>query len=101
MDLSGEKHYFYRFYNENGLELYTQNNEKEFYATVYVPCEGYMVGIDQKYRLDEILRYLSTLKNGIKEEIERRFSEALDNPSQYANMGLCTAAQPYGRSQRA
>lgn len=88
MDLSGEKHYFYRFYNENGLELYTQNNEKEFYATVYVPCEGYMVGIDQKYRLDEILRYLSTLKNGIKEEIERRFSEALDNPSQYANMGF-------------
>lgn len=46
-EANGEKHHYFRFYNENGIELFTRNNDKEFFATVYVKCNGYMLGIDQ------------------------------------------------------
>ena len=49
-DLMGNKHYYYRFYNENGIELYTMEKKREFFQTVFIPCEGFMVGIDQRHR---------------------------------------------------
>lgn len=55
-DLMGNKHYYYRFYNENGIELYTMEKKREFFQTVFIPCEGFMVGIDQRHRLEEILK---------------------------------------------
>ena len=39
-DLMGSKHYYYRLYNENGIELYTMEKKREFFQTVYVPCDG-------------------------------------------------------------
>ena len=48
-DLMGNKHYYYRFYNENGIELYTMEKKREFFQTVYIPCDGFMVGIDQRH----------------------------------------------------
>lgn len=71
-DLMGNKHYYYRFYNENGIELYTMEKKREFFQTVYVPCDGFMVGIDQRHRLEEILKsgfrtyngWLPTTMNG-------------------------------------
>ena len=33
-DLMGNKHYYYRFYNENGIELYTMEKKREFFQTV-------------------------------------------------------------------
>ena len=86
-DLSGKMHYYFRFYNENGIELFTMNKKDEFFATVYVPCEGYMVGIDQKHRLDEILKWLPSLDGGIKGEAERKFNESMENPQQWADPG--------------
>ena len=53
-DLMGNKHYYYRFYNENGIELYTMEKKREFFQTVYIPCDGFMVGIDQRHRLEEV-----------------------------------------------
>lgn len=60
-DLMGNKHYYYRFYNENGIELYTMEKKREFFQTVYIPCDGFMVGIDQRHRLEEVLKWLPTL----------------------------------------
>ena len=65
-NLMGNKHYYYRFYNENGIELYTMEKKREFFQTIYVPCDGFMVGIDQRHRLEEILKWLPTLKQGIR-----------------------------------
>ncbi len=89
-DLSGKKHYFYRFHNEDGIELFTMKKNDEFFATVYVPCEGYMVGIDQKHRLEEILKWLPTLEGGIKGEIEKRFNESLEYPGRWADFGYAS-----------
>ena len=55
-DLMGNKHYYYRFYNENGIELYTMEKKREFFQTIYVPCDGFMVGINQRHRLEEVLK---------------------------------------------
>ena len=87
-DAYGEKHYFYRFYNENGIELFTRSNDKDFFATVYVKCNGYMLGLDQKHRLDEILNRLSELDGNVYGEVEKEFNAALENPSCYANLGF-------------
>lgn len=57
-DLMGNKHYYYRFYNENGIELYTMEKKREFFQTVYIPCDGFMVGIDQRHRLEAVLKWL-------------------------------------------
>lgn len=65
-DLMGNKHYYYRFYNENGIELYTMEKKREFFQTVYIPCDGFMVGIDQRHRLEEVLKWLPTLEHGIR-----------------------------------
>ena len=59
----GNKHYYYRFYNENGIELYTMEKKREFFQTVYIPCDGFMVGIDQRHRLEEVLKWLPTLEH--------------------------------------
>lgn len=97
-DLSGKKHYFYRFHNEDGIELFTMKKNDEFFATVYVPCEGYMVGIDQKHRLEEILKWLPTLEGGIKGEVELRFDECMKDPHKWADPGFATLL---GRTEEA
>ena len=76
-DLMGNKHYYYRFYNENGIELYTMEKKREFFQTVYIPCDGFMVGIDQRHRLEEVLKWLPTLEHGIRGEIERVFNQSI------------------------
>lgn len=86
-DLYDGKHYYFRFHHENGIELYTQNSKDEYFQTVYVRCEGYMVGIDQKHRLDEILKWLPTLENGIKGELKNRFNESMAHPERWADLG--------------
>lgn len=87
-EANGEKHYYFRFYNENGIELFTRNNDKEFFATVYVKCNGYMIGFEQKHRLDEILKRLPTLEGGIYGEVERSFNAAMSDPKRYADLGF-------------
>ena len=74
-DLMGNKHYYYRFYNENGIELYTMEKKREFFQTVYIPCDGFMVGIDQRHRLEEVLKWLPTLEHGIRGDREGFQSE--------------------------
>lgn len=97
-EANGEKHYYYRFYNENGIELFTRSNDKEFFATVYVRCNGYMIGFDQKHRLEEILKQLPTLEGGVYGEVERKFNEAISNPNCYADLGF---ARILGRMEEA
>lgn len=87
-EANGEKHYYFRFYNENGIELFTRNNDKEFFATVYVKCNGYMIGFDQKHRLEDILKRLPTFDGGIHGEVERNFNAAMENPNRYADLGV-------------
>lgn len=97
-EANGEKHYYFRFYNENGIELFTRNSDKEFFATVYVKCNGYMIGLDQKHRLEEILKQLPTFEGGIYGEVERKFNEAICNPERYADFGF---ARILGRLEEA
>lgn len=87
-EANGEKHYYFRFYNENGIELFTRNNDKEYFATVYVKCNGYMLGFDQKHRLEDILKKLPALEGGIYGEVERTFNAAMENPNRYADLGF-------------
>ena len=85
-DAYGKKHYFFRFDYE-GFELFTLNKQKEYFRQVFVQCEGYMLGIDQHHRLEEIKKWLESLENGIKGEVERRFNESLANPNKWADIG--------------
>ena len=71
-DLMGKRHYYYRFYNENGIELYTLENKRDSWPTIFIPCDGFMVGIDQRSRLAEVLKWLSTLRlNGSSTRVWR------------------------------
>lgn len=94
-DLMGNKHFYYRFYNENGIELYTMEKKREFFQTVYVPCDGFMVGIDQRHRLEEVLKWLSTLEHGIRGEIERVFNESMEAPDRWADLGFANLLGRY------
>ena len=94
-EANGKKHYYYRFYNENGIELFTRSTDKErytrfpdteYYARVFVPCNGYMLYMDLKYRLDEILKKLPVLVGGVYGEVERIFNSSMSNPNRYADM---------------
>lgn len=97
-DSYGKKHYYFRFYNENGIELFTRNNDRDFFAAVYVKCNGYMLGLDQKHRLDEILNRLSELNGNVYGEVEKRFNAMLENPNCYADLGF---ARILGRMEEA
>ena len=85
-DAYGNKHYYYRFYNENDIELYTLKKAKDFNRTVFIQCEGYMLGISQHHRLDETLKWLAGLENGVKGEIERLFNKSMANTQEIADM---------------
>ena len=73
--IDGKKHYYNRFYNENGIELYLMKSKSnnDFYQSIYVPCEGYMVGVGQYHNqhnnLDTVLKFLAGFENGLKGEI--------------------------------
>lgn len=90
-----EKHYYYRFYNENGIELYTMEKKREFFQTVYIPCDGFMVGIDQRHRLEEVLKWLPTLEHGIRGEIERVFNQSMEAPDRWADLGFANLLGRY------
>ena len=95
----GNKHYYYRFYHENGIELYTMEKKREFFQTVFIPCEGFMVGIDQRHRLEEILKWLPTLEHGIRGEIERVFDESMDDPKRWADLGFANLLGRYDEAK--
>ena len=99
IDLMGNKHYYYRFYNENGIELYTLEKKREFFQTVFIPCEGFMVGIDQRHRLEEILKWLPTLEHGTRGEIERVFNESMDDPKRWADLGFANLLGRYDEAK--
>lgn len=98
-DLMGKKHFYYRFYNENGIELYTLEKKKDFYRTVFIPCEGFMVGIDQHHRLAEILKWLSTLEHGIRGEVQRIFNESMADPTRWADLGFANLLGRYDEAK--
>lgn len=98
-DLMGNKHYYYRFYNENGIELYTMEKKREFFQTVFIPCEGFMVGIDQRHRLEEILKWLPTLEHGIRGEIERVFNASMGDPKRWADLGFANLLGRYDEAK--
>jgi hypothetical protein len=87
-DAYGKKHYFFRFDYE-GIELFTLKNAKEYFRQVYVQCEGYMLGIDQHHRLENIKSWIEGLgEGGVKGEVERRFNESMANPHKWADPGF-------------
>lgn len=98
-DLMGNKHFYYRFYNENGIELYTLEKEKDFYRTVFIPCEGFMVGIGQHHRLAEILKLLPTLEHGIRGEVQRIFNESMADPTRWTDLGFANLLGRYGEAK--
>lgn len=98
-DLMGNKHYYYRFYHENGIELYTMEKKREFFQTVYVPCGSFMVGIDQRHRLEKILKWLPTLEHGIRGEIERVFNESMSDPKRWADLGFANLLGRYDEAK--
>lgn len=87
-NLMGEKHYYYRIYSENGIELYTLGNKKAPSQTVFVPCDGFMVGLGQRNQLDARLKWLSTLEHGIQGEIERIFNQSMADPKRWVDLGF-------------
>lgn len=94
-DLMGNKHYYYRFYNENGIELYTMEKKREFFQTVFVPCDGFMVEIDQRHRMDAILKKLSSMEHGIKAEIEKHVDMCMCDPNRWVDIGYANLLGRY------
>lgn len=82
----GKKHYYSRFYNENGIELFTLKNENEPYSTAFVQCDGYMIGIGSKTNYESIAERIAGFENGIKGEVERIVNESMDNPQKWVDM---------------
>lgn len=97
-DLMGNRHFYWRIYNENGIELYTRGTKRDEYQTVYVLCDGFMVGIGQQNRLESVLKWLSTLEHGIRGEIERLFNQNMKDPGKWVNPGF---ANLLGRHEEA
>lgn len=87
-DLIGNKHYYYRFYNEGGIELYTIEKKWKFFQATCVPYDDFIADIDQRRRLGEILKWLSTLEHDIRDEIERVFNESMGGPKRWADLGF-------------
>jgi hypothetical protein len=54
----GKKHYYYRFHNENGIELFTEKTTTNFYKRAYVQCEGYMLDIGDKNGFEQVIKWL-------------------------------------------
>ncbi|MCL2189051.1 MAG: hypothetical protein FWB87_09845 [Defluviitaleaceae bacterium] len=86
-DSYGKRHYFYRIEYE-GYELFTLNKQADFFRQVYVACEGYMLGIGQHHKLEDIKQWLDGLTNGVKSEVERLFNESLANPQRWVDYGF-------------
>ena len=97
-DAYGDKHYYVRFHNDNGIELYFMQKDKSSNRTVYVMCEGHMLGIGSHLNLDRHLVWLAGLENGIRAEVEKRFNESMANPERWADLGL---ANILGRTDEA
>jgi hypothetical protein len=97
-DVYGKKHYYFRFHNEDGVELFTLKKENSYFRTVFVQCEGYMIALDQHHRLDEIIKRVAGFENGVKGEIERIFNESMADPRQWADVGF---ANVLGRTEEA
>ncbi|MCL2047383.1 MAG: hypothetical protein FWG87_01535 [Defluviitaleaceae bacterium] len=97
-DSHGKKHYYSRFYNENGIELYVRKNKTDDFRRVYVNCEGYMLDIGSYQNLDTALAWLAGLENGVKCEVERAFNESMADPQKWADLGF---ANILGRADEA
>jgi len=82
----GKKHYYRRFYNENGVELFSLKNDTDSSRSVFIMCEGFMLNIGGYYQVDEILLWLSGLENGLKAAVERQFNESMANPMKWVNL---------------
>ena len=96
-DSYGNKHYFFRFDYE-GFELYTLKKAKEHFRQVYIQCDGYMLAIDQHHRLEDTVKWLAGLENGVKGEVERKFNKSMEDPLQWADLGF---ANILGRADEA
>jgi hypothetical protein len=84
-DAYGKKHYYFRFHNEDGVELFTLKNQNDYFHSVFVQCEGYMIAIGSKNSLEDIKKRVAGFENGIKGEIERIFNESMANPQKWAD----------------
>jgi hypothetical protein len=87
-DAYGKNHYYFRFHDEDGVQLFTRQNAKEYFKTIFVQCEGYMIAVGQDSdgsSLAEIARRVADFENGIKGEIERLFNESMSNPQKWAD----------------
>lgn len=90
-------------YDENGVPHLCLDEEKvcrmekkrEFFQTVYIPCDGFMVGIDQRHRLEEVLKWLPTLEHGIRGEIERVFNQSMEASDRWADLGFANLLGRY------
>jgi hypothetical protein len=95
-DTYGKKHYYYRFYNENGIELFTLSRLKKWGQEVFVSCAGYMLEVNQKQLgFDEFLKWLAGLENGVKGEVERVFNESIADPAELADIGFANVLGRY------
>ena len=77
------------------VSKYTMEKKREFFQTVYIPCDGFMVGIDQRHRLEEVLKWLPTLEHGIRGEIERVFNQSMEAPDRWADLGFANLLGRY------
>jgi hypothetical protein len=91
-DLDGFRRAYLRFYDEDGVVLYTKkyidrttsiNTDPD--RTVYTECNGYMLDVGRYNHYEHVVEWLGGLGGGISEEIERRLNESLSNHSQLVN----------------
>lgn len=96
-DVFGNKHYYYRYYNADGVELFVKKNDSSPFRTVYALCEGVMIGIGQ---LDTIEDAVETMKRvDIKAEIEKCVDRQMRDPEIWVNMGYARVLGCYEEAE--
>jgi hypothetical protein len=91
MDCYKNRHRYMSVYNENGIEFFVeQRNKDEFNATLFICVNGYMVGIEQKHRLEEAIKRMNEIneQGGIIQFITDKINQAFADPKRWVDEGM-------------
>jgi hypothetical protein len=82
------KKYFVRIHNEDGIQLFkSKDSGNNPHSSVYAPCNGWMIPLDQETHIDEIVNKLKEGLN-IHAWLTERFENQITDPEKWADVGI-------------
>jgi hypothetical protein len=80
---------FTRFYDEDGIQLYTMDSDKSSYSRdVYTPCRGWMIGVGHFGNLSEVAEKLKEPGFDLYASIAEKFDKSVSDPLRWADPGV-------------